>query len=105
MLTCNYLVYRGLHPLRCLGVPKRRMLCRRRLCNRIATGGIKSARRVLQSYLGGVQVRTRLRDVRVSEHVRDVMQGPARLQEPTPGLVAQVVERPLIHCSLISLSL
>ena len=62
---------------------KRRMLYLAYLCHGFATGGVKSPYRLLQPHLGRVQVRGRLREIRVSEHFLDLIDGPAGLEPAT----------------------
>ena len=53
-------------------------------CNGIATqaGIVQPPHALLQPELRRIEVRGRLRDVGVSEHVLHVMERPARLDEP-----------------------
>ena len=71
---------------------KRRMLYLAYLCHGFATGGVKSPYRLLQPHLGRVQVRGRLREIRMAEHFLNVVDRPAGLEPATAGLMSQIVE-------------
>jgi hypothetical protein len=81
------LVYRRLLCLRRLAIAKKPLLCCRLVCNRLATRVVQP-HRLLQSYLGRVQVGGRLTDVRLPSLWATLWSGqPAsRRCEPTPCL-------------------
>jgi len=62
------------------------------LCHGFATGGVKAPYRLLQPHLGRVQVRGRLREIRMAEHFLNVVDRPAGLEPATAGLMSQIVE-------------
>jgi hypothetical protein len=55
-------------------------------------GIIEPPHRLLQSPLGGVQVRRSLRQVPVSQHLLHMMDGPASFEPPAAGLVPEIVK-------------
>lgn len=68
------------------------MLCEVRLCHGFATRGVEPLHRFLQPQLGRVQVRARLRQVRVAEYLLHMMDRPALLKPAAAGFVSKVVE-------------
>lgn len=64
------------------------------LCNRIATGGncLEAPHAFVQPDPCRVQVRRSLGEVRVPEHVLDVVQRPSCFEQPASTLVAEIVE-------------
>jgi hypothetical protein len=62
------------------------------VCHRFATRGVEAAHRLLQAHLGSVQVRARLRQIRVAQQLLHMMDGPALLKPETTSLVPEVVE-------------
>jgi hypothetical protein len=84
----NVLVYCDLRAIALSLVAIRRVLARRCECNRIATRSIEPLHLLLQAEPTRVEVRVRLIDCGMAEHVPHLMQGPASLEPAAAGLVS-----------------
>jgi hypothetical protein len=68
------------------------MLCLLLVCHRFATRGVEAAYGLPQAHFGGVEVRARLQQIRVAQHLVHMMDRPALFKPAATGLVPEVVE-------------
>ena len=91
------LVYRALIGVRRFRVADNRRLYRGAFCNRCATRGVTLPHRLREARLRRVQVSAGLADVRVAEHLLNMMDRNPSFEPAASGFVSEVVKVQILY--------